>query len=211
MAAIKDLVTPKSAIREVGRRARAGAGRLRELAREHPLPAVTLGVGAVGLGWLAFEGARGRTVLRVPVRWRRAAAPAGPLKDAARRAGRGLGDLVEERPLAVGAASLAIGLLAGLALPATRHEDELLGDTRDELLDSARAAGQEALDRSREVARDAVERVKESVREQELTPEQLAAKARHVARDTADTLRDAEREVVQGLAGGVEPGTPPRL
>jgi ElaB/YqjD/DUF883 family membrane-anchored ribosome-binding protein len=184
----------------------AGASRLWDLARDHPLPAVGIGL---GLGWLAFEGVRGRTAPRA--RWRQAFAGAGPLRDAARRAGRGLGGLVEERPLAAGAASLAVGLLAGLALPATRREDELLGDTRDELFDSAREAGQEALDRSREVARDAVERVKESVREQELTPEQLAAKARHVARDAAETLRDAEREVVQGLGGGGEPGTPPRL
>jgi ElaB/YqjD/DUF883 family membrane-anchored ribosome-binding protein len=186
----------------------AGASRLWGLAREHPVPAVTLGL---GLGWLAFEGARGRPVLRVPERWRRAARPAARLNDAARRAGRNLGELVEDRPLAVGAASLAIGLLAGLALPATRREDELLGDTRDELLESAREAGHEALDRGKEVARDAVERVKQSVREQELTPEQLAEKARHVARDAAESLRDAEREVVEGLGGSAEPGTPPRL
>lgn len=113
-----------------------------------------------------------------------------------------LRDLVDERPLAVGAASLAIGLLAGLVLPATRREDELLGDARDELLESARDAGREALDRGREVAATAVERVKESVREQELTPEQLAEKARHVAHDAAATLRDAERQVVDSLGGG---------
>jgi ElaB/YqjD/DUF883 family membrane-anchored ribosome-binding protein len=136
----------------------------------------------------------------------------------------GLRDLVEERPLVVVAASLAVGLLVGLALPATRREDELLGDARDELLESARDTGREALDRGREVAATAVERVKESVREQELTPEQLAGKARHVARDAAETLRDAERQVVDTLAGGgreapatpwnpAQPptGTPPRL
>ncbi len=122
----------------------------------------------------------------------------------------------------MGVAALAIGMLAGVALPATRREDELLGDARDDLLDSAREAGRDALEMSKEVARSAVERVKESVREQELAPEQLVEKARHVARDTAETLRDAEREVVQGLGGGTaatsleaeppgRPGTPPRL
>jgi hypothetical protein len=130
--------------------------------------------------------------------------------------------LIEERPLAVGVAALAIGLLAGVALPATRREDELLGDARDDLLDSARDAGRDALEKGREVARSAVERVKESVRDQELAPEQLVEKARHVTRDAADTLRDAERQVVHGLGGEApappfeaepqpRPGTPPRL
>jgi hypothetical protein len=118
------------------------------------------------------------------------------------RAGAGLRELIERRPLAVGVASLAAGLLAGLALPATRREDELLGDTRDELLESARDAGKDALALGKEAALGASLRVKESVREQQLTPEQLADKARRIARDAADSLRDAERQVVQGLDGG---------
>lgn len=190
---------------------------LMELVREHPLPALTVGL---GLGWLAVEGTRAGSRLPLPARWRRA-------RRAHRHAGaaagvrRGLGGAIEERPLAVGVAALALGLLAGVALPATRREDRLLGDARDDLLDSAREAGREALEQGKEVARSAVERVKESVREQELTPEQLVGRARHVARDAAETLRDAEREVVHGLGGGGGaaapplgtplPGTPPRL
>ena len=118
------------------------------------------------------------------------------------RAGGSLRKLIEKRPLAAAAASLAAGLLAGLALPASRREDELLGDTRDELLESARDAGRDALALGKEAARGAARRVQQSVREQELTPEQLADKARRVARDAADSLRDAERQVVQGLDGG---------
>ncbi|HYL04510.1 MAG TPA: hypothetical protein VE075_00615, partial [Thermoanaerobaculia bacterium] len=134
-----------------------------------------------------------------------------------RRLLHGLAGAIEERPLAAACTALALGVLAGVALPATRREDRLLGETRDDLLESAREAGREALDVSKEAARDAVERVKESVREQELTPEQLAEKARRLTRDAGATLRDAERQVVQGVAGGapVAPaersGTPPRL
>ncbi len=129
----------------------------------------------------------------------------------------GLARAIEERPLAVGLAAMAIGALAGAALPATRREDRLLGETRDDLLLSAREAGRNALDKSKEAAREAVERVKESAREQELTPEQLAEKAGRLARDAAATLRDAERQVVQSVDQGAptEPaertGTPPRL
>jgi hypothetical protein len=41
---------------------------------------------------------------------------------------------LRERPLAVGAAALAIGTMVGCALPRTRAEDELMGETRDDLL-----------------------------------------------------------------------------
>jgi ElaB/YqjD/DUF883 family membrane-anchored ribosome-binding protein len=177
-----------------------GAERLWELAREHPLPTVTAGL---GLGWLIIESARGGPLLPWSGRRRRAGGGSGSarLADAGTRALRGLGELLEERPLAVAGASLAVGMLAGLALPATRREDELLGDTRDELLESAREAGKDALEKGKEAAAGAVERVKESVREQELTPEQLADKARQVARDAADAVLDAERQVARSLAG----------
>jgi hypothetical protein len=193
-----------------------GAERLWEMAREHPLPTATVGL---GLGWLIVERARGGPLL--PWSGRRRRSGGGPAQGGSARAAnpgaralRGLGELLEERPLAVGAAALAVGLLSGLALPGTRREDELLGDTRDELLESAREAGKDALEKGKEAAASAVERVKESVREQELTPEQLAGKARQVTRDAADAMLDAERQVARSLAGE-EPaegnGGPPRL
>jgi len=41
---------------------------------------------------------------------------------------------LRERPLAVGAAALAIGTMVGCSLPHTHAEDELMGETRDNLL-----------------------------------------------------------------------------
>jgi len=41
---------------------------------------------------------------------------------------------LRERPLAVGAAALAIGTMVGCSLPHTDTEDELMGETRDNLL-----------------------------------------------------------------------------
>ena len=44
---------------------------------------------------------------------------------------------LRQRPLAVGAAALAIGTMVGCALPRTHAEDELMGERRDDLLDRA--------------------------------------------------------------------------
>jgi hypothetical protein len=69
---------------------------------------------------------------------------------------KGLRQLLEEKPLAAGIVGLTLGLLAGLSVPVSRREHELLGTTRDRLLKQARRKGLEALDRGKEAARDAV-------------------------------------------------------
>lgn len=64
----------------------------------------------------------------------------------ARRARLGFWQAMEENPLVVGAAVLALGLFIGLAIPSTDPEDELMGETRDRLLDNVKEAGYQALD-----------------------------------------------------------------
>jgi hypothetical protein len=49
-----------------------------------------------------------------------------------------VGRTVRDYPLAVGAGALAVGLLVGLLLPRTRAEDELMGETSDEIIEGAR-------------------------------------------------------------------------
>ncbi len=176
---------------------------------EHPLALLTAVLGAA---WLAVEGARRAVRRRQPWRdagrSRLAGAPGGSRFDAGvRRAGHGIGGigaLFEQRPMAAGAAAAALGVLAGLALPATRREDEAMGDRRDEMLESAREAGREALEQGRQVARGAGRRVRESLHEQQLTPEQLAEKVRHVAQDAVDSVHQAERDFLRGFSQGAE-------
>lgn len=55
----------------------------------------------------------------------------------AMRAGRTFQHFVQENPLAAGAAAVAVGAAVGLALPATRIEDEYLGDASKSLIGSA--------------------------------------------------------------------------
>ena len=63
-----------------------------------------------------------------------------------RRVRLGFWQAMEASPLMIGAAFLALGALLGLAIPSTEPEDELMGDTRDRLLDNVRDAGHQALE-----------------------------------------------------------------
>jgi len=70
-----------------------------------------------------------------------------------------LTDAFDRHPLAIGAIGVMAGALLAALLPATRAEDELLGETSDELWHKARETGGEAVARVRDVAVKAAERV----------------------------------------------------
>lgn len=118
----------------------------------------------------------------------------------ARRAQTGFWQMMEENPLAVGVATLALGVLGGLALPSTRKEDELLGETRDRVLDQIQEVGQEALEKGKQVAETAVETLKEEAGNAGLTASGIADKVREVGNKT----KDAVKEEVKGAASGSE-------
>jgi len=52
---------------------------------------------------------------------------------------------LEDRPLAIGAAAVAIGTMVGCALPRTHAEDQLMGEARTSMLSRAGEAVQEAV------------------------------------------------------------------
>ena len=66
---------------------------------------------------------------------------------------------INENPLAVGAAAFAIGAVVGLAIPSTRYEGELMGETRDELLRKAQDQGSMLLDKTRHMIDEAANTV----------------------------------------------------
>jgi ElaB/YqjD/DUF883 family membrane-anchored ribosome-binding protein len=90
----------------------------------------------------------------------------GDLSDSARhqmdRARGGIDYMMREQPLALGAVGLAIGAVLAAMAPRTRKEDELMGETRDQLMEKAKQAGQETLQQTTEAARKGVEQVKEA-------------------------------------------------
>ncbi|KQQ61733.1 hypothetical protein ASF66_08370 [Pseudomonas sp. Leaf129] len=52
--------------------------------------------------------------------------------------------LLKEQPLVLAAIGIALGAALGAALPSTRKENELMGQTRDDLADTLKSKGQEA-------------------------------------------------------------------
>jgi ElaB/YqjD/DUF883 family membrane-anchored ribosome-binding protein len=68
------------------------------------------------------------------------------------RARDGISHVIEEQPLVLGALGVAIGAALGAALPRTQREDEWMGGTRDELVESAKETAREQMDTVKESA-----------------------------------------------------------
>ena len=83
--------------------------------------------------------------------------------------------MAKENPLGLAIGAVAIGFLAGLAVPSTRVEDEKLGPMADQVKDKVKETGQEAMDRGKQVAQE-------------------------VASSAADTAKQATQEHGQELA-----------
>lgn len=63
---------------------------------------------------------------------------------------------MERQPLAVGAMALGLGVIAGLAVPTTEWEDDVMGDASDRLAREARRTASEAVEKGKKVADAAV-------------------------------------------------------
>lgn len=98
---------------------------------------------------------------------------AGTARDRTRYQAGQLKDQFYENPLAIGAAALALGLAAGIALPRTEREVEFMGGARDRLVDRVRGAAEKTKDKVQQVAGrvmdEAQTTAKETAREQGLT------------------------------------------
>lgn len=73
---------------------------------------------------------------------------------------------VDDNPLALGVAALAAGAMLGLSTPLSEGENNLMGETRDRLMDRAQTGAEDAVHEARRVAGRAANTVKEEVRGQ---------------------------------------------
>lgn len=125
-----------------------------------------------------------------------------------RQARTGFWQQMESNPLAIGAATLALGVIAGLSIPSTRKEDELMGETRDRVLDEVKERGQEVLEKGKQVANVAVDTVKQAAQDQGLTPDSvvgsMADKVRTVGREAKNAVKEEvkKQDLLPNTQGG---------
>jgi len=107
------------------------------------------------------------------------------------RAERTFSDATDNYPLAVGFGFLAIGVLAGLALPHSRIEDETLGRKADDLKEKVRDQSRQVMESAKRAATAVASTATEEAQKQGLTPQNLSEKIQHVASETAKAAADA--------------------
>jgi hypothetical protein len=102
---------------------------------------------------------------------------------------------IEEHPLGMGMGFFALGILAGLSLPHTRREDELIGDWSDEMKNRVAESGQEIVNRGVNTARETARTARSEMQREGLTPSALTEKFARIVLDSEEAAREAaERE-----------------
>ncbi len=186
----------REGLSEASDRAKAGlseaAGRVR--AGVEQAADATHGARA-GVGRLA-RGARARAS-GVAQRARRTGAQA---RHYGSRARAGWVDALQEHPLVLGTVGFAIGAAIAAALPPSRREDELLGDTSDDLRRRAWAAGREGYVQAKSAAAAAYAAAEHEAREQGLSGEGVELVAETV-RHKVETVAQAATEAAKQKAG----------
>ncbi len=82
-----------------------------------------------------------------------------------------------ENPIGFAALSIAAGAALGLALPRTRREDELMGGSRERLLEKAQSSVQGAVQKAEQVAKTIVTEPRRVMESQEPRAEQTAGES----------------------------------
>ncbi|HEY0674067.1 MAG TPA: DUF3618 domain-containing protein [Longimicrobiales bacterium] len=72
---------------------------------------------------------------------------------------------LNENPVAIGVVAMAVGMAAGLAIPESRREREMMGPYRDQLVDRVRDTVDDTRERVQHVAERVVEETKDVARE----------------------------------------------
>jgi len=87
----------------------------------------------------------------------------------ARQASNGFQRMLRENPLTVGALAVGLGAAAGLAVPQTRQEHEVMGEARDSVVEKVQETAQEAQQKVQSVAQEAQSAVQQEAENQGLT------------------------------------------
>lgn len=103
-------------------------------------------------------------------------------------------EAVDEYPMAVAAGALAMGLLAGVLAPRTRHEDRLMGARSDQMKDTARAVASETVERAKETATASAAAAANAMQDEGLAPDQVAEKVSRVASEVTASAKESLKD-----------------
>lgn len=117
-----------------------------------------------------------------------------------------LGWLVREQPLVLGAIGLAVGAAVGALLPGTETEDRLMGETRDDLAERARATAEQGFERAKEAAGEHLERAKDRGGGTDVSggADRVGSALSETAREVREAVRDAARETAEQAKGAID-------
>jgi hypothetical protein len=121
----------------------------------------------------------------------------GQVKQQARRTA----GLARENPLGLAVGAVALGFLAGLAVPSTRVEDQRLGPVADQVKDKVKETGQEALDRGRQVAQEVASSAADTARQ----------RTQEHGQDLADSAKQNAQDLGAEARQGNSPSSAPGL
>jgi hypothetical protein len=76
---------------------------------------------------------------------------------------------IKENPIAVGAVALAVGAVVGMAIPLTKAENQYMGEYRDNVLEKAQTAAQDAIGSVKQMATEAQNVIAEEIKSQTAT------------------------------------------
>lgn len=118
-------------------------------------------------------------------------------------------ETLHRHPLVLGAVGVAIGAAIGAALPASRREDEFMGDASDHFKQAARSAGREEYAKAKATAAEAYAAAETEAEQQGLSREGLEAAA-EAARQKVESVAEAATEAVSREADRQGLGTTDR-
>ncbi len=99
------------------------------------------------------------------------------MRQRAAQANEGFDHMLKEQPLALAAIGIALGALIGAAVPHTRKEDELLGESRDKVAQQAKEKAQEGYEKAEDLGSRLAEDAKQEVKSTQTMSSQPSASA----------------------------------
>ena len=97
-------------------------------------------------------------------------------------------DTAERNPVGLAIGAAAVGFVVGLMIPATRVENERMGEMSDRVVETAKETAGDAVERGKQVVQEAAETAKESGREQ---GQQLASNLQERAQESSSSQHEA--------------------